>query len=149
MIYYLNLKRYITSYKMKDLIDKIKSECTTAYFAAEHYDNSRRRTLMMHRFILGLEFGDKRVADHIDRDGRNNCKTNLRIVTQRQNTLNRRGRNKFKGVCFTEGKWRAMISIGSYDTGEEAAKAYDKAAKYFYGEYAYLNFPDEKPDDTS
>lgn len=67
-----------------------------------------------------------------------------------------RGKSKYKGVQYINRKscknkpWRSRlwakntsISLGSFKTEKEAAKAYDKAAKAIYGELAILNFPDE------
>ena len=76
---------------------------------------------------------------------------NLRICTMRQNQMNKNKPNiettsKYKGVCFQYKKWRASISVknkcrylGLYESEIEAARAYDTAAKEFYGEFATIN----------
>jgi len=90
--------------------------------------------------------------DHIDRNGLNCQKINLRIVTMDQNLKNKSGyskKYKYKGI-FQSGKmFNAQIGInnkhiylGSFKTEIEAAKAYDFAAKKAFGEYAGLNFPE-------
>ena len=93
------------------------------------------------------------VVDHINGDPLDNRKSNLRICTQHNNLFNQKRGNKFgyKGVVkFFSGKYQAMIwdgkknnHLGMFESKEDAARAYDKAAKELHGEYAYLNFPDE------
>lgn len=106
----------------------------------------------LHRFLLDAPEGLE--VDHIDGDGLNNSRSNLRLATRTQNSANR-GKNRnnrsgFKGVTFYKrtGKWMAQIGVdgknvhlGYYGTPEEAAEAYDKAALAAWGPYARLNFP--------
>lgn len=116
--------------------------------------NGRTR-VSMHRLILGVGKTDRQtVVDHINGNGLDNRKANLRIVTQSQNLRWKRklsGASKFKGVSkgtskarpwaarvFFEGKTR---QLGSFATQEEAARCYDDWAKTTYGEFARLNFP--------
>lgn len=92
--------------------------------------------------------------DHIDGDGLNNRRTNLRWATQSQNFANRRpmeGTSKFKGVSRFRRKWQVKVKlnreshwVGLFDDEVEAAKAYDAAAIRLFGEYARLNFPGRK-----
>ncbi len=95
------------------------------------------------------------VCDHINHDGLDNRKTNLRNCTLKQNNANTRptkgASSKYKGVTFAkrEKKWVVYIKkdgrqtfLGCFDDEVEAAKAYDAAAAKLYGEFAYLNFPD-------
>lgn len=110
---------------------------------------------MMHRLILGIT--DPCIyLDHRDGDGLNNTRANLRITTNRQNQWNRRKRrgasSKFKGVYWGKrnGKWLAKIKVygrvkwlGLFTDEAEAAKAYDTAAREFYGDFASLNFKAE------
>lgn len=116
--------------------------------------NRKKTTIRMHRLILGVT--DPKIhVDHKDRDGRNNQKENLRIVTHAQNMMNRKrpiqNTSGFKGVHphKQSGKWRATIAVNGKDRSLglflcpiEAAKAYDTAAKVYYGEFARLNFPE-------
>jgi len=105
----------------------------------------------MHRQIMDAKPGE--VVDHIDFDGLNNCRANLRICTNQQNRFNQRphsdNKSNFKGIFFAKpnNKWRARlcinrnyIEIGLFETAEAAARAYDEAAKKYFGEFAYLNF---------
>lgn len=105
----------------------------------------------VHRVIWKLAYGnipDDMQIDHIDGDGLNNKLDNLRLVTNQQNQLNRKvnkGR-KYKGVYKSRDKFKAEIMteegrlyIGVYGTPEDAARAYNEAAKEHHGEYARLN----------
>jgi hypothetical protein len=96
------------------------------------------------------------VVDHINRDGLDNRRANLRLVTKAQNNMNRpaaKGSSKFKGVHYRRNSklWHVSIGynykrihLGVFDNQIEAAKAYDTAALKYYGEHAYLNFPQKK-----
>jgi len=113
----------------------------------------KRKQLQMHRFILGLDFGDKRQGDHINMDGLDNRRANLRIATVAEN-LHNRGKQKnntsgYKGVFWEkkDKKWRARIKVdgermhlGLFHDPADAARAYDKAAKKHHGEFATTNF---------
>ncbi len=114
--------------------------------------------LEMGHEIMELEIGNGwgRVLDHANRNKLDNRKTNLRICTQAQNVHNGPGKpngsSRFKGVSWNKQSqhWRAYIvlegkyqHLGQFIDEEEAARAYDAAANEAYGEYAYLNFPEE------
>ncbi|MCX5632542.1 MAG: AP2/ERF family transcription factor [Phycisphaerae bacterium] len=118
--------------------------------------NNKKTTVKMHRQIMNAKRTD--IVDHKNRDGLDNRKRNLSIVTTSQNNANsKRGMNygssKYKGVCRDKkcGKWRAGISyqgkhihLGMFDDEIEAAKAYDEAAKRYHGEYAVVNFEEDR-----
>lgn len=85
------------------------------YYAARsiRLSNGRQKTVGMHRIITNCPDGYD--VDHIDGDGLNNCKSNLRVVTRRQNLQNRHDKTTsgHVGVSFdrAEGKWTAYIRI--------------------------------------
>ncbi|HSW00893.1 MAG TPA: hypothetical protein VLI39_12015 [Sedimentisphaerales bacterium] len=93
------------------------------------------------------------MVDHIDHNGLNNHRDNIRNCTPQQNQYNKGPRGKksrFKGVYPHGDKWQAMIkhkgelfNLGLFEDDVEAAKARDRKAWELEGEFAYLNFPDE------
>ena len=106
------------------------------------------KNIKLHRFLVDF----KENVDHKDGDWLNNCRSNLRPVTQAQNNMNQRpqkGRSSvFKGVYYfkRDKNWRARVMInrkyvhiGNFKVESEAAEAYNKKAKELFGEYAYLN----------
>lgn len=101
------------------------------------------RHVQMHRLIMGVLDAPKGVlVDHINGNGLDNTRKNLRIVNSQQNMQNqRRGNGKFKGVRYRNGAWYASITknLGKFETEEDAARAYNEAALLMYGEYAALN----------
>lgn len=113
-----------------------------------------RKYVMMHQMIMGVIPGKK--IDHIDRKPLNNSRSNLRHVDHRTNCLNTAmwasNTSGYRGVSWHQvrRKWRAcigvhgkMIDIGHFSSAEDAARAYDQAAREFFGEDAFVNFPDE------
>jgi hypothetical protein len=110
--------------------------------------DGRRTTGFMHIEIMGA-LG----VDHIDGDGLNNRKENLRPCSHADNCKNTRSRkgssSQYKGVKRYRGvKWAAQIQtngkqnfIGYFDDEVEAALAYDRIATQLHGEFARLNFP--------
>lgn len=111
-----------------------------------------RKLIFMHRQILDCK--DDEQGDHEDHNGLNNQRYNLRICTHTQNLYNKipRGKSKYLGVEVRKsGMFHARIRIdkirvylGSFETEEAAAKAYDIAAKKHHKEFANLNFKEIK-----
>ena len=104
----------------------------------------------MHRDIMNPS--RKEQVDRINHDTLDNRRENLRICNSRENQGNEKiSKNNisgFKGVSWRidRKKWRAYISInrkqislGHFDIKEEAAKAYNEAAKKYFKEFALLN----------
>ena len=98
----------------------------------------KRRTLLMHRIIMNCP--EKLQIDHIDGDGLNNQKANLRVVTTRQNKQNIhiKTASKYPGVSWhkTGKTWQANIRIGNrkrylgmFEKEEDAYAAYLVAEK--------------------
>jgi len=124
----------------------VRSNCT---FYAVRADGNTKTS--MHREIMNAPKGLD--VDHIDGNGLNNRKSNLRLCTHAENVHNsrpmRNGSSKYKGVCWhkTYKKWYSSIGktgkrfyLGRFDNEIDAALAYDKKAKELFGEFAYLNF---------
>jgi hypothetical protein len=118
------------------------------------YENGRRRrrTILMHREIMKPPEG--MVIDHINSNGLNNRRCNLRTCTQAQNMHNCRprtdGRSRFIGVYPHKDRWRAKVTckgrlhhVGTFSDEVEAAKARDRKAVELFGSFARLNFPEE------
>lgn len=116
---------------------------------------SKRVKVRLHRHILGLSKGDGLESDHIDNNPLNNCRNNLRVCLRAENRRNqRRHANKktsqFKGVFARAGFMTKVgveghsFSMGVYYDQKTAAIAYDIAARYFYGKFAYINYKDEE-----
>lgn len=126
-----------------------------AYTKTDLPDGYRTR-VGLHRLILQLPASDSRQVDHINQNGLDNRRANLRAVTKAQNMHNRKGvRNVssvFKGVFRTSGStptWIAQIGangkqhyLGRFGSEDDAARAYDAAARELHGGFARLNFPE-------
>jgi len=114
------------------------------------------RGFRAHRVIWAIVTGEwpKEEIDHKDRNPLNNRFDNLRPCTHRQNLMNQSSTagstSAFIGVSFSRSrkKWIAQISpsrrriyLGRFDREEDAAMAYDAAARQHFGEFANLNVP--------
>jgi len=105
------------------------------------------KAVKMHRLIMGYP---KRMCDHINGDGLDNRRKNLRLVTRSQNGRNRKvnknSKTGFKGVTISRGRYYSRIGIngtsiflGSFSKMKEAIKAYDAASIRFHREYGRTN----------
>jgi hypothetical protein len=127
----------------------------TYYAKRTAFRNAKPFDQYMHRVVCPAPPG--MVVDHINRDALDNRKLNLRPATQKQNTWNRDHGKKnatstYKGVFWDKrrAKWQARLHyngrslyLGLFADEIEAAKAYDRVAKKYRGEYAFLNFPEK------
>lgn len=134
--------------KVKDKKWAVSPQSNTTYCR-----NSTRGggTISLHRLIMNAP--KDMDVDHIDHNGLNNTKSNLRICTTSENCRNRvRGKissSKYKGVYFycPTKKWRSAITIakgkriylGQFLSEESAAIVYNEMAKKYFGEYAIIN----------
>ena len=124
--------------------------------------NYHKKSIKMHRLIKKNDLDIKAIelnilskhilVDHINGDGLDNRKINLRICNHNENICNSKLRKNnttgYKGVDIKRKKYRSRIQlnkksivIGSFDTAIEAARAYDRKAIELFGKYANTNFP--------
>jgi len=112
---------------------------TKSYYAARtiRLPNGKRVMEIMHRRILGLEYGDKLQGDHLNHATLDNQRMNLRIVNNRQNSHNQRCRGYYWHKCHH--KYKAQIRVdgdckhlGFYDDPAEARAAYLEAKNIYH-----------------
>ncbi len=114
--------------------------------------NAEQTEISMHRAIMKCNPGKD--IDHIDSNGLNNQKSNLRECSDKENQHNRRkftGTSRFKGVWREGSKFRSalrvdgkLIHLGTFESEQDAAIAYDKAASKKFGNFARINFEDHQ-----
>jgi hypothetical protein len=118
----------------------------TYYADRKYYSNGKRKKIKLHRLIMNAE--PSQIVDHIDGNGLNNQRSNLRFATHQNNTRNslkyKNNTSGYKGVhwCNTLNKWRAQIFVdkkrkrlGAYTDIKQAHIAYETAAKELFGEF--------------
>lgn len=140
-----------------DLVNRYKWHCAkrnhTTYAAGSTRGNEGEIILLlMHRLIMNTPKGMQ--TDHINGNGLDNRKQNLRIASPAENSKNRQVRGKMKGFSFqnstnsffayiyTDSK---RINLGYFTSEVAAACAYDYAAKKYHKDFACLNFPTGQP----
>lgn len=123
---------------------------SSTYYAGTVKHN---KVIYMHALLLNTPKGMK--SDHINRNGLDNTRNNLRIATDTQSMANRvvkRSKVGYIGVYESYPKRYSVkvsidsktIYLGTYDTVEEAAEVYDKKILQLRGDFAVFNFPEKK-----
>ena len=127
-----------------------------AYIPVKFQEDYPSVNMQMQRMLMLNNITEKeQMVDHINRNKLDNRKENLRICTMTESNRNRGPiyfkhkaniNSKYKGVDWNKNKWRATIEVdrkkihlGRFDNEQDAAMAYNEAAKKYFGEYAYLN----------
>lgn len=136
-----------------ELVSQFKWSFTPSRTGKEYAKrkDQNRKTVSLHRFLLGLT-GPSLVVDHINGDGLDNRRSNLRVCTQADNNKNMKfyssNTSGYRGVHFNkrDQKFQANIRVdkklrflGYFNSAIEAAKAYNDAATMYFGEFANLN----------
>lgn len=136
------------------LISRFKwssKQCGNTVYAHRGYtENGRKTMVVMHRFLMGAKSSIQ--VDHVNGNGLDNRRENLRFATLQQNQFNQTKipgcSSKFKGVHWNKKfrKFQASIrvhghrkSLGYFRNDASGAKAYDQAAIKFYGQFARTN----------
>ena len=118
----------------------------------ERLADGKKRNIYMHREVLRLNYGDGEKSDHINGDGLDNRRANLRQATHAQNQRNSRKQlnntSGYMGVSWHKQskRWEARIVVdgkrihlGLFDDPVDGARAYDDAVIKYHGEFATKN----------
>jgi hypothetical protein len=121
----------------------------TAYAVAAVRSGGKTRNIYLHRYIMEADKGD--LIDHINNDGLDCRRQNLRFSNKSINALNKPRGEKFIGVKRSGSGWAAYFGthgkqqhIGTFSTAEQAATERDRVAIAVHGKHARLNFPATK-----
>lgn len=137
----------VSQYQWYASVKKRKDGSVKAVYAV----NKRKAIVLMHRFILGIT-NPKIKVDHKNFSGLDNQRKNLRVATDVQNNRNKRigsaNLSGVKGVSWhlRDMKWQANIVVnrkskflGYFYQLSDAKEAYNRAAKKYFGKFAFLN----------
>jgi hypothetical protein len=136
-----------------DLIDYNWIKGKSSKYARKSIKNlAKWETVYLHKIIIkrmNIEIPDGWLVDHIDRNKLNNSRSNLRVATNRQNSINKNlkpNEVRYRGVYKHYDKYIAQITLnskvthlGRYNNKEDAAVAFNNAAIKYYGDFAVLN----------
>jgi hypothetical protein len=156
----INEKTGVNSYAVIDNEDYEKVSKYRWYFNTRGYvitdiwqkDTKKNKRILLHRMIMNIS-DPKVFIDHMNHDILDNRKENLRLCSNKENNRNSIGQkqhNGYKGVYQTlYNSWNVAIvvdakniSLGTYYNEKDAALVYDQAARKYFKEFAYLNFPE-------
>lgn len=110
-----------------------------------------KKTVYLHRLVMKAGAGD--IVDHLDGDGLNCRRSNMRLTDLSGNSANRefkKSNNAYRGVYYRKSKdcyevqiggKKARVKGGYFKSAEDAARRYDELARLRYGQFARLNFP--------
>lgn len=120
-------------------------------YTAGHIIETTKKCVLLHRYLLNYDGKD--IVDHKNNNPLDNRKCNLRIVTKKQNSMNKTSRknatSKYIGVSWAKNvnKWSCQIHVnkkkihlGLFEKEDEAARCRDIATKKHFGEHGKLNF---------
>lgn len=140
------IKFYVDENDYERFVKGYKFMMNNYGYVAYSGTKNRMNCKLLHRMIMGEP--ENMFIDHINHDKLNNCRSNLRIVTPQQNSMNRgKNKNNTSGVIGVRWdkeieKWRAQISsnkklihLGLFDDLEEACEVRKKAEIKYFGEY--------------
>jgi len=149
-----NYKKYVALVDDEDYqrVSRNKWTVVISIRSAYVYGSIKGKRISLQTFIMKSNKGQ--YIDHIDGNGLNNQRSNLRFCTKAENSRNKKpslnGTSKYLGVSYNKDggfrKWVAQIysngkkyGLGSFYLEEDAADEYNKAAKKYHGEFARLN----------
>lgn len=129
---------------------------TCQYARSAVYENGKQKVIYLHRVVMERKINrtlaSRECVDHINHDGLDCRRSNLRSATYSENQHNQRlsraNTSGFKGVCWDKahGLWVVYISlngkkiyVGRFASAIEGGRAYNKAALKYHDEFAYLN----------